>query len=141
LGKGKIMAFTNKKACLLFILMQISIVAISSGQVRSTGDTVIFSYVEHMPEFKGDMEAFITNEMRPEFRAASYDKVTPIILKCVINEHGKVGSVYITNPSSHEPANAEAVRIVKSMPYWVPGRQNNKPVRVYVRIPIKLRTD
>lgn len=135
------MASTNKKACLLSILMQISIVAISSAQTSSTGDTVIFSYVERMPEFKGDMKAFISNEMRPEFRITSSDKVTSIILKCMINEHGKVANVYVTNPSSHESANAEAVRIVKSMPDWIPGRQNNKAVRVYVKIPIKLRTD
>ncbi|HEY1030453.1 MAG TPA: TonB family protein [Flavipsychrobacter sp.] len=135
------MASTNKKVCLLFILMQISIVAISSAQISSTGDTVIFSYVEHMPEFKGDMVAFISNQMRPEFRITGSDKVTTIFLKCMINEHGKVASVYVTNPSSHEPANAEAVRIVKSMPDWIPGRQNNKAVRVYVKIPIKLRTD
>jgi protein TonB len=33
----------------------------------------------------------------------------------------------------------EAVRVVKMMPNWEPGKQNGQPVRVYYSIPITFR--
>jgi protein TonB len=34
----------------------------------------------------------------------------------------------------------EAVRLIKSMPKWIPGKQNGKVVRVYFTLPINFKS-
>jgi protein TonB len=39
------------------------------------------------------------------------------------------------------PLDQEAIRVVKTMPKWMPGRQNGKPVDVRYRLPIMFQLD
>ena len=53
----------------------------------------------------------------------------------------KDGSISDVKPilSVHPLLNKEAVRVVKSMPKWTPGKQNGKPVRVRFNLPIMFK--
>jgi protein TonB len=53
----------------------------------------------------------------------------------IVEPDGSVTNVSV-NKSIAKECDDEAVRVVKSMPRWDPGRRNGKPVRVLVRMPI-----
>jgi protein TonB len=112
-------------------------------QVVEPGQQEILSVVEEMPQFPGGekaLYAYISKEFKyPE----------------LAKEHGISGTVYvtfviqadgtITNPKVIRGigggCDEEAIRIVKGMPNWTPGRQGGKPVRVQYNLPIRFKLD
>jgi protein TonB len=58
-----------------------------------------------------------------------------VVLRFVIGPDGAVSRVEILR--SLEPScDREAVRVVKNMPKWIPGKLNGKPVSVYYTLPV-----
>jgi protein TonB len=59
-----------------------------------------------------------------------------VVLRFIVNKTGEISDVVILRsvaPSLDE----EAVRVVKTMPKWIPGKQAGKPVAVYYTIPVQ----
>ena len=101
----------------------------------------VFMIVEEPPVFPGGPEqaqAFIRKNARyPESTRKA--KIEGSVYISFINE--KVGSVQNAqvlkgiNPSP----DAEALRVINSMPAWTPGKQNGKQVRVRFVMPVKFK--
>lgn len=98
----------------------------------------VFTYVEEMPTFPGGDEALYTfvgkQIVYPEIakRAGVEGK---LYIQFVVRTDGKVTDV-IVQKGIGAGCDEEAVRVVKSMPNWKPGRQNGHPVNVRISIPI-----
>ena len=94
-------------------------------------DDEIFIIVEEIPEFPGGEAALhrfmIEHTKYP--KNAKKNKVSgTVYVQFVINENGEIENVQI--PSSVDPAlDREAIRVVKSMPNWIPGKIRGKPVK------------
>ncbi len=100
----------------------------------------IFTVVQEMPEFPGgiaEMMKFIQKNIvyPPSAREAGISG--KCFLRFVVNEDGKISNVEILKgvPGCPE-CDKEAIRVVKSMPSWKPGKQNGKEVKVYFQLPI-----
>lgn len=91
----------------------------------------IYIIVEEIPEFPGGEAALhrfmIEHTKYP--KNAKKNKVSgTVYVQFVINENGEIENVQI--PSSVDPAlDREAIRVVKSMPNWIPGKIRGKPVK------------
>ncbi|MDO4159110.1 MAG: energy transducer TonB [Prevotellaceae bacterium] len=101
-------------------------------------DSVVYNVVEVMPEFPGGMNAmmgfFIKNIKYPADAIA--EKVEGrVIVRFVIDADGKVCDVEIVKSVS-KSIDAEALRVVKAMPTWIPGKINGKAVRVRFTVPV-----
>ena len=101
----------------------------------------VYDVVEQMPSFPGGQQAmmkFMKNNIRyPE--ALKKNKVQGMVLvQFVVDQTGS-----ITNPvvkRSIEPSlDAEALRVVRAMPKWNPGKQNGKPVKVRYTLPVSFK--
>ena len=101
----------------------------------------VYDVVEQMPSFPGGQQAmmkFMKNNIRyPE--ALKKNKVQGMVLvQFVVDQTGR-----ITNPvvkRSVEPSlDAEALRVVRAMPKWNPGKQNGKPVQVRYTLPVSFK--
>jgi TonB family protein len=98
-----------------------------------------FVVVEQMPQYPGGYKAmmhFLLENVKypPEAKAAG--KEGTVVVNFLVNKRGKIKE--IKTIQSVDPAlDAEAVRVVNSMPDWDPGEQNGKPVDVYYSIPIQ----
>ena len=57
----------------------------------------------------------------------------------VVNTDGSIEDVNILKSSGDENLDNEAIRVVKTMPKWSPGKQDGKPVRVRYTIPVVFR--
>lgn len=61
-----------------------------------------------------------------------------VVISFVIDPQGKVSNVRVVRPAS-PLLNDEALRVIRSMPDWQPGRQHGKPVSVEFSLPVRFR--
>lgn len=98
-------------------------------------------FAEVMPKFPGDEEAmqkFISDNLKYPVVAQESGIQGRVTLRFVVTKTGEISEVTVVrgiDPS----CDREAVRVVKSMPKWLPGQQNGKPVPVYFTLPITFR--
>lgn len=96
-----------------------------------------FDVVEHMPEFPGGMNAlfqFMGENMKYPEDAKKLNKQGRVLVTFVIDKDGSVVDAVVVK-SVWPSLDAEALRVVRAMPKWTPGRQNGKVVRVKFTLP------
>lgn len=102
-----------------------------------TEESKIFTVVEEAPEFPGGMEAlyqFLAANIK--YPGHSDQCVTgKVIVSFVIEKDGSVSDAKVVRKLAPN-FDDEALRVVKLMPKWKPGRQDGKPVRVQFNLPI-----
>ena len=106
---------------------------------ESTGETEVFFVVENMPVFPGgNIQAWIAKNIEYPTIALENGIQGRVFVKFVIETTGKIGAVEVLR--GVDPAlDKEAIRVIKSMPAWKPGKQRGKPVRVSIQIPINFQ--
>ena len=98
----------------------------------------IFMVVEQMPVFPGGDLAlmnFIQKTTKYPPIAKENDITGKVYVTYVVNKKGKVTNVKVVR-SVDKYLDAEAVRVVKLLPYTTAGKQRGKPVNVQYTIPI-----
>ncbi len=103
--------------------------------------TAVFVVVEEMPVFPGGEEALTkyiyANISYPDVAKENNIQGT-VIMGFIVNYKGIVDRVTVLK--GVDPAlDNEAIRVIKSIPPWKPGKQNGKPVNVSFSWPIKFR--
>ena len=98
----------------------------------------VYDVVEQMPEFPGGMPAMIeflqTNLNYP--KDAKKQKVGGrVLVMFVVETDGSMSNVRVAK-KIFPSLDAEALRVVKAMPKWNPGKEKGKPVRVNFSLPI-----
>ena len=108
----------------------------------STEDTV-FQIVDEMPQFQGGDQAMFTylseNIKYPE-EAKDKGIAGRVFISFVVEKDGSVSDVEVKRGIGGGCDN-EAVRVVKAMPKWKPGKKDGKPVRVSYMLPIVFKLD
>ena len=101
----------------------------------------IFTVVEEMPEFPGGMaklaEYLAKNIKYPQLARESGIQGR-VFINFVVENDGSVTNVKVMR-SLGGGCDEEAVRVVKSMPKWKPGKQRGKPVRVSYNLPVNFK--
>ena len=105
--------------------------------------TPVFEVVEQMPEFPGGMDAmmeYLQKNLRYPQSAKEAKTQGRVSVQFVIDKEGNV-----TNPnvlrSVDKDMDAEAIRLVKSMPKWKPGMQKGQAVAVKYTVPVLFRLE
>jgi protein TonB len=103
------------------------------------GATPPMRFVEDMPEFIGGMDAMYAylhaNTKYPEV-ARNNNIQGQVFLEFVVERDGSITEVKVL-VGVYPDLDQEAVRVVRSMPKWKPGKQMGKPVRTFFSIPIR----
>lgn len=103
-----------------------------------TGDEQIFFIVEEMPEFPGGEQAlrkFIANNIEYPVSAQENGIQGKVYVTFVVDKNGEVANARIArgvDPSLDQ----EALRVVNSLPKWIPGKQRGQNVNVSYTVPI-----
>ena len=102
----------------------------------------MYKFVEQVPQFRGDLGTYLSNNLRYPDSARIKGIQGRVKLQFLITERGQVDSIKVLE-SVHPLLDAEAVRIVKKMPRWTPGRSipDNKKVKVWYMLPITFALD
>lgn len=104
--------------------------------------TKAYEVVEVMPKFKGGESAmmeFLMMNMKYPQAAVKAKQQGRAIVGFVVRKDGTVSDVHITKSAGYAVLDEEAMRVVKAMPAWEPGKQKGKPVNVKYNVPITFR--
>ena len=97
-----------------------------------------YDAVEQMPTFPGgeaELMKFIRDNLRYPLTAKKEGIQGRVILRFVVTKTGAIDNITVLR--SLDPAcNEEAIRLIKSMPRWIPGKQNGNAVPVYFTLPV-----
>jgi TonB family protein len=98
---------------------------------------------EVMPSFPGGLTAlyaFIRSQIRYPPRERELGIEGTVYLKFVVDRTGRVSNIRVLRAASRG-LNEEAIRCIRQMPRWTPGRQNGRRVSVYFTLPIQFLLD
>lgn len=104
-------------------------------------ETEVFTIVEEMPEFPGGMNKlgeYLAKSIKYPQMAREAGIQGRVFITFVIEKDGSVTNVQVLRPLGGG-CDEEAVRVVKSMPKWKPGKQRGKAVRVSYNLPVNFK--
>lgn len=101
----------------------------------------VFDVVEQMPEFPGGAAAlmsWLSRNIRYPAIAEENGIQGRVVCTFVVERDGSITDIQVAR--SVDPSlDKEAIRVLKLMPKWSPGRQNGAPVRVKYTVPVTFR--
>jgi protein TonB len=117
---------------------------IGKGSGKGNGDEILPAMgVSVFPEFPGGMDAlakFIEKNLRYPITAQEAGVNGKVFLSFVVEKDGTINLIKVEKGIGYG-CDEEAMRVIKKMPRWKPGFQNDKPVRVRYNIPINYRME
>ena len=105
---------------------------------EETGEAEIFMVVEEQPSFPGGEEArlkFLGENVKYPDMARESGIQGRVYVTFVVEPDGRITNVQVLRDIGGG-CGAEAVRVVKMMPRWKPGKQRGKSVRVQFNMPV-----
>ena len=118
--------------------------AVMTGPVatgEATDEDEVFQVVEQMPQFPGGDEAlmqYLSKNIKYPASAQENNIQGRSVIEFVVNKDGSVVDPKVIK--ALDPAcDKEALRVIKAMPKWNPGKQRGKPVRVKYTVPVSFR--
>jgi len=115
--------------------------AIAQKTVVSQKNQKVFEVVEQMPEYPGGMMAmmeFLQDNMKYPADAEKQKVQGKVMVSFIVETDGSISDVKVMK-NVFPSLDAEAIRVVKAMPHWTPGKQKGKVVRVHFSLPIAYR--
>ena len=105
--------------------------------------TPVFEVVERMPQFPGGVAAqvkYFKKNLRYPAEAKKAGTQGRVVVQFFVNKDGSISNVKVLR--GVDPAlDAEAIRLVNSMPKWKPGMQKGKAVTVKYTVPVLFKLD
>ena len=99
----------------------------------------VYTWVQVKPSYPGGEEARLKwlRENLEYPQQAVADEIQGLVqVGFVVEKDGSITNVKVVQ-SAHSTLDREAVRLVKAMPKWIPGKQNGNTVRAYFTQPIR----
>ena len=110
-------------------------------EMPNRSEDEIFKSVEQMPQFPGGDAAlikYLDSHIQYPPEAAKNNIQGRVILQFVVDKTGEIGEVKVVR-SGDKDLDEEAVRIVKTLPKFIPGRQNGQAVAVWYTLPVTFK--
>ena len=104
-------------------------------------DETVYRAVEQMPKFPGGEAAlmkYLQDHVKYPPEAAKNNVQGHVIVQFVVKKDGSIGEVKVVR-SLEENLDKEAIRVVKSLPKFTPGRQDGKAVSVWYTLPVPFK--
>lgn len=101
----------------------------------------VFTHVEQMPAFPGGDAALLSylgSHIRYPQDAADDGIEGQVVVRFVVTKTGKVGEVQVLR-GKHPSLDKEAMRVVKTLPAFTPGKMNGNTVNVWYTLPVRFK--
>ncbi|MBQ0085778.1 MAG: energy transducer TonB [Prevotella sp.] len=111
---------------------------ISQVEMTEQQKDSVFRIVEELPSYPGGMVEFmkwLTANLKYPISAQRQNIQGTCKVSFIINKDGSVSNIKVIKHVS-KLCDAEALRVIKSMPAWQPGKYKGEPVRTKIMIPI-----
>lgn len=117
------------------------VVALYEKLARLIHQSALNERINKMPKFPDGDQAlmrFLSTNMEYPMQAAEKGIQGRVVVGFNVERDGSITDVKVLK-GAHPLLDAEAVRVVCSMPKWEPGKQNNIPVRMLYQVPLSFR--
>ena len=115
--------------------------AVAQPEPKPEVENKVFDVVEQMPSFPGGNSAlmeYLQQNVKYPVVAQENGVQGRVVVSFVVEKDGSITDVKVVR--SVDPSlDKEATRVVKSMPNWIPGKQNGAAVRVKYNVPVSFR--
>ncbi len=104
-------------------------------------EPVSIAMVEQKPQFQGGEEAmykWLRDNINYPAAASEEGVQGRVVVEFVVGKDGSISNVRVVR-SRHPALDKEAIRVIKAMPKWVPGRNNGQPVKVTYTLPVSFK--
>jgi len=121
---------------------EVVIAAPVEAPVEEEEEEVVFVVVEKMPEFPGGQQAlfkYLSENVKYPVIAQENGIQGRVICQFVVNKDGSIVDVEVVRSGGDPSLDKEAIRVIKSMPKWKPGKQRGKAVRVKYTVPVNFK--
>lgn len=126
------------KTCFIALLGLFPLIA--TAQSNSSGNEVTTNSRQEIvikPRFKGNLNDYISRNVKYPETARENGLQGKCVIEFMVDEKGNVQRISKLQSTGYKVLDAEAERLIASMPTWRPGAANNKqPVASYFSIPI-----
>ena len=98
---------------------------------------------DEMPQFPGGfggLMQYLSSNLRYPKDAKEAGSEGSVVVSFIVEEDGSISNASVTKPT-YSSLDEEALRVVSSMPKWMPGKHNGKAVRVKYSLPVSFRLD
>ncbi len=115
--------------------------AVVVEEVKPVEDNRVFESVEQEPQFPGglaELQKYVGSHLRYPSVAQENGIQGRVVVQFVVTKTGSIGQVRVVRKVDPD-LDAEAVRVVKSLPKFVPGKMNGNPVNVWFTLPVQFR--
>ena len=122
-------------------LVDAKAIEVKDGKIYKSPEDEIFKIVEDMPKYPGGQEAlqiYLSEQVKYPENAIKRQVEGRVFVSFVIDKEGYVTDVKMAKGVDPD-LDAEAMRVVASMPPWTPGKQRGIPVAVSFTIPINFK--
>ena len=145
--------------CLLFAISALALLVIVFAPARAnaqdkkgkttqtrkdtTTDDKVYEVCEQMPIFEGGDVAllkYLTDSVKYPELAKKHGVQGRVIIGFIVEKDGSLTDVKVLR-AVDRALDAEALRVVKGMPKWIPGSQNGQHVRVKYNVPVPFRLE
>ena len=130
-----------KKLIFIALLSLIGMTNAFAQQVTTTTAEKVFDVVDEMPSFpggQGAMMEFLSKNIKYPVVAEENGIQGQVLVKIVVKKDGTIDSPKVIK--SVDPSlDKEAIRVVKTMPKWIPGKQKGEPVNVSFIVPVTFK--
>ncbi len=102
----------------------------------------VYEEADQMPEFPGGQSAlkkYLSDNIKYPALAAEYGKQGTAIIQFVVNADGSISDVEVARSAGDSSLDKEAIRVVKSMPKWNPGKKYGQNVKVRTKTNVAFR--
>lgn len=108
---------------------------------NAIAEETVFDMVGQMPEFPGGhvaLEKYLENHLQYPEVAQENGTQGRVTVQFVVNTDGSISDAQVVR-GLDSSCNGEALRLINSMPRWIPGQQDGKNVRVRYILPVTFR--
>lgn len=115
--------------------------AVAQPEPKPEVENKVFDVVEQMPSFPGGPSAlmkYLSENVKYPVVAQENGVQGRVVVSFVVEKDGHITDVKVVR-SVDPTLDKEAARVVKSMPNWIPGKQNGSAVRVKYNVPVSFK--
>ena len=101
----------------------------------------IYDYVEEMPQFPGgeiELLKWVASHVKYPVICQEKNIQGRVVVQFVVKKDGSIGHIKVVRPKDPD-LDKEAIRVIRSLPMFTPGRQNGVPVNVWYHLPITFK--
>ena len=123
----------------IILTIFLTVPMLSFSQTNTIVYDEIYTTADTMPQFPGgnsELHLFILKHIKIHPDANIADNLKTIYLNFIVDKDGEIGNIKVIRGTNQKLDN-EAIRVIKAMPLWIPGKRNGKNVNVSYNLPIR----